>query len=131
MYGTRKAFWRAWLLPAAGSLALVSALLAAPASPAHSTSQPGRIVGGLPDLTSYCKAKGFQDANWQRVQTVDDWQCLSPRGSMPIVNEVSSIDTLTWDEACDLFYGTRFGNMEPVNADPDDPAGGIRCRTSQ
>lgn len=125
-----RTFRRGWFFPIAGVLALVSALLAAPATPAQTPSAPGRIIGGLPDLSSYCKAKGFQDANWQLVRTVGDWKCLSPRGAMPITNNEASIETLTWDEACDLFYGVRFGDMEPVNSDPDDPAGGVKCNTT-
>lgn len=124
------AFRRAWLFPAAASLALVSALAAAPATPAHGALAPGTVVGGLPDLTSYCKAKGFQDANWQTVQTVADWQCVSPNGNAPITNDTSSIDSLTWDEACDLFYGIKYGDMNAVNANPDDPAGGVHCSTT-
>jgi hypothetical protein len=110
-------------------LALVSALVITPAIPAHTASAPHvRILGGLPDIPSYCKAKGFEDSSDPvSVETVGDWECVSSERSMPITNDPKSLRNLTWDEACDLFYGVKFGNTRPINTAPTDPPFTVKC----
>lgn len=96
-----------------------------------STSAPRvRVLGELPDIPSYCKAKGFEDSSDPAsVRSVGDWECVSDDRSMPITNDAKGLRNLTWDEACDLFYGVKFGNAHPINAAPKDPPFTVKCVT--
>ncbi|MFG2472679.1 NPCBM/NEW2 domain-containing protein [Streptomyces canus] len=92
------------------------------------TTASGRVLGGLPDLPSYCKAKGFEDSSDPAaVENVGGWECVSAGRSMSITNDPKSLRNLTWDEACDLFYGVKFGNVRPINTGPTDPPFTVKC----
>jgi hypothetical protein len=115
--------------PLAGILALAPALSISPATSAHAPSDSNaQVVGGLGRLDSYCKARGFADViDPSQVHTAGDWKCVSSDGSMPITNDPKSLGNLTWDEACDLFYGIKFGDVRPINAAPSDPPFSVTC----
>lgn len=117
------------VFPLAGSLALVSGLLISPATSAHTPSGPNvQIVGDLPNLGDYCKARGFENViDPTQVHTAGDWKCVSSDRSMPIINGPKSLGNLTWDEACDLLYGIKFGDVRPINAEPSDPPFTVKC----
>lgn len=56
-----------------------------------------------------------------------DWECVGADGSVPITNAQKSLRNLTWDEACDLFYGVKFGNVHPINTAPTGPPFNVKC----